>query len=137
MNRYRDLLHLQHPVYERRVPMPIRSRAAQFAPFAALSGYDDTVQEAGRLTALQRDICEDRIELLNRRLIWLFEHVADHPLITVSWFVPDEKKDGGAYRSVTAQVVRLDANRQALMLQGGVAVPLADLYDLQIECAEL
>lgn len=137
MTRYNDLLSLRRPVSGRRLPMSARNRAAQFAPFAALSGYDDAVEEAGRRTDHQIDISEDRAEALNRRLMWLDDHIAEHPSVTAVWFVPDGKKAGGEYRIETGCAVKVNQQQYSLSLQGGCVIPLADLYDLQIPCCGL
>ena len=137
MTRYQDLLTLRRPTFDRRPPMPARNRAAQFAPFAALSGYDDAVEEAGRRTDCRVDISEDRAELLNRRLEWLGDHIAERPTITAVWFVPDMKKAGGEYRIETDCAAVLNPHLHTLSLQNGNVIPLADLYDLQITNLDL
>ena len=134
MNSDRDLLCCARPRTESRPPMPMKNRAAQFAPFAALTGYDDAVRETERLTDRRPDISEDRAEILDRRLRWL----RDHPdaEISVTWFVPDERKAGGACRTETAQLKRLDVQRRILLLQSGECIPIGEICDLQISQAD-
>ena len=130
MKGYDDLIALPHPKSDWRLPMPMRNRAAQFAPFAALTGYDEAVQEAGRRTEGRIELSEDEAEKLNRRLCWLRDHVKDAPKVTVSWFVPDAVKDGGAYRTVTDHVTAWKAHRRVLVLKSGIAVPVEEITDV-------
>ncbi len=132
MTEYDDILPLPHKVSDRRAPMPMEKRAAQFAPFAALSGYEEAVQEAGRRTAKREELTEDRAEMLDQRLRWLRDHIIALPEITVTWFVPDEKKSGGAYRTVTDHAKRLESAKRMLHLQSGITVPLEDVWDLLV-----
>ena len=137
MSDYDEMLPLPRPVSDRRMPMPMHNRAAQFAPFAALTGYDEAVQEAGRRTDCRPEISEDRAEMLDRRLRWLRDHILSLPEITVTWFVPDGKKAGGACRTVTDHAKRLDEHRRMLHLQCGIPVPLEDIFELSGKCFEL
>ena len=135
MNSDCDLLCCARPRTESRPPMPMKNRAAQFAPFAALTGYDDAVRETERLTDRRPDISEDRAEILDRRLRWLLAHPDAE--ITVTWFVPDERKAGGACRTETAQMKRLDVQRRILLLQSGECIPIGEICDLQISQADV
>lgn len=130
-----DLLCCVRPRTEQHPPMPMKNRAAQFAPFAALTGYDDAVRETARLTENRPDISEDRAEMLDRRLRWLQDHPEAE--ITVTWFVPDARKAGGTCRTRTAQLKRLDTQRKILLLQDGACIPIADVCDLQIPQADV
>jgi hypothetical protein len=104
MNKYRDILHLPRPVFEDRPRMSMSDRAAQFSPFAALTGYDAAVAETARYTEEKPELEEDEKELLNRTLQQL------HPgsQITVIYFLKDSKKPGGALRTVSGQFLRTD-----------------------------
>ena len=95
--KYSDIINLPHPESRTHPRMPRSDRAAQFAPFAALTGYDDAVAEAGRLTSSKIELDENELERLDRALAYLTEHQAAHPAVTVTYFVPDDKKSGGAY----------------------------------------
>lgn len=132
MNPYDDLLGCPRPRTERRLPMPMEKRAVQFAPFAALTGYDDAVQETERQTDRRPELAEDRAEALDHRLRWLREHLDEAPEITVTWFIPDARKAGGACRTRSCRVKRLDARRGLLLLPDEECVPIAELLDLQI-----
>ncbi len=135
MNADSDLLCCARPRTEQRPPMPMKNRAAQFAPFAALTGYDDAVRETERQTDRRPDISEDRAEILNRRLCWLREHPDTE--CSVTWFVPDLRKAGGACRTKTARIKRLDTQHKILLLQDNECIPIADICDLQIPQADV
>ena len=126
----RNLLICARPRTEQRPPMPMKNRAAQFAPFAALTGYDDAVRETERLTERRPDVSEDCAEILDRRLHWLLEHPASE--ITVTWFVPDLRKDGGTCRTRICCAKRLNVQRRVLLLEDNECIPISDICDLQI-----
>ena len=136
MSDYDQLLPLTHPEPDRHPPMPMRNRAAQFAPFAALTGYDEAVQEAGRRTDRRPEVSEDQAEDINRCLCWLRDHIYELPEITVTWFVPDERKAGGALRTVTDHAKQLDVRRRILYLQCGISLPTAEILKLSGRCFE-
>ena len=135
MNSDRDLLCCARPRTENRAPMPMKNRAAQFAPFAALTGYDDAVRETERQTDRRPEIGEDRAEILDRRLRWLRDHPGAE--ITVTWFVPDIRKEGGACRTRTCRANRLDEQHRILLLEGGECIPIPEICDLQISQADV
>ena len=113
--------------------MPMASRAAQFAPFAALTGYDEAVQEAGRRTDRRVELSEDTAEELNRRLCWLRDHIGEAPEIAVTWFVPDGKKEGGAYRTVRDRLQAIKERPLRLILRRGTEIPAADILALRLD----
>ena len=137
MNSDRDLLSCARPRTESRAPMPMKNRAAQFAPFAALTGYDDAVRETERHTDRRPEIGEDRAEILDRRLRWLRDHPDTMSEITVKWFVPDIRKDGGVCRTRTCRAKQLDAQHGVLLLEDGECVPISEICDLQISQADV
>ena len=136
MKGYGDMIPLPRPVSDQRLPMPMRNRAAQFAPFAALTGYDEAVQEAGRRTDRRPEVSEDQAEDINRCLCWLRDHIYELPEITVTWFVPDERKAGGALRTATDHAKHLDERRRILYLQCGVSLPTAEILKLSARSFE-
>ena len=122
-NEYADIIDLPHWEPGSRHPrMSLRSRAAQFAPFAALSGYDDMVKEETRLTERRIEPDEEQLNLLNRQLNVLSSAAAGgkRPVVTITCFIPDERKAGGRYAEITARVRRIDAaNRKMILLPLG------------------
>ena len=96
--RYADMLHMEHPTSKTRARMSLYDRAAQFSPFAALTGHEDAIAETARLTDVQTELDESRKENINRQLQILLLHINNTPEIMVTWFEDDGKKAGGAYR---------------------------------------
>ena len=114
-----------------RPPMAHYNRAAQFAPFAALTGYEDAVKETARRTDTQLEVSEKRAALLDERLRILLEQAAERPLVTVTYFQPDAKKDGGAYVTVTGNVRRVDLFDRAVIFTDRRRIRIDDIFDLQ------
>ena len=129
--KYDDIIDLPHPEPQTHPRMPMRDRAAQFAPFDALAGYSEAVQETARLTERRVGPDEDSVARLNRRLRCLADALADsQPEVTFLCFIPDEKKAGGAYRRVTGRVRRMDEAGQRILLTDGTAIPMDSIDDL-------
>ena len=131
--KYDDMLQLPHHVSASRKPMAITARAAQFAPFAGLSGYDAEVQEAGRLTDRPIEPDEYEKEALNARLRLLARHFREEWVVSLVFFQPDERKAGGAYVTRTGTVKKLYETERLLTLTDGTVIPLDDLIALDGE----
>lgn len=113
---YDDIILLPRHRSRRRAPMPRLSRAAQFAPYAALSGYESAVEETARLTESQHELDEETLALINEKLHALLDIIRDQPEVTITYFEPDAKKAGGAYLRATGRIRRIDeVNRQLIM----------------------
>ena len=104
MTAYDDIIRLPHHVSQNHPQMSMLDRAAQFAPFAALAGYEAAVGETARLTSERRELDAQEAEELNRRLAALISLLPDRPEATLEYFVPDDRKAGGAYVTVTGRV---------------------------------
>lgn len=131
--KYDDILRLPHHVSATRKPMAMTARAAQFAPFAALSGYDAEVQEAGRLTDRPIEPDEYEKEALNARLQLLARHMREEWVVSLVFFQPDERKAGGAYVTRTGTVKKIREAERLLTLTDGTIIPLDDLIALEGE----
>lgn len=131
--KYDDILRLPHHVSASRKPMAITARAAQFAPFAALSGYDAEVQEAGRLTDRPIEPDEYEKEAMNARLRLLARHFREEWVVSLVFFQPDERKAGGAYVTRTGTVKKFREAERILILTDGTVIPLDDLIALDGE----
>ena len=129
---YDDIIHLSRPVSKKHPPMPVTKRAAQFLPFAALSGFEGEIAEAARLTEAARSLGEDALAALDQQLVLLRQRLPDQPEITLTRFVPDEKKAGGRYETLTAQVRRLDEIGRALILTDGTRIDLDAVVELTV-----
>lgn len=126
---YRDIIDRQHPISRRHLPMSRLNRAAQFAPFAALTGYDDMIRESARYTEHRTELDEDAKETLNRVLVFL-THQIPSPQAIFTLFVPDAKKEGGAYITVTDSILRCDEYNRTLTLAGGRVIPIDSVVDI-------
>ncbi len=130
---YEDIMGLPHHVSASHPPMRLYDRAAQFAPFRALSGYEDDAKETARLTERRIEPDESRAELLDAKLQLLGKQLASSPEVRVTYFRADERKEGGAYHSVTGRVKKLDILAGTLVLWDGVSIPFADILCLDGE----
>ena len=134
--KYSKLKNITRPQYPDLPPMPIEDRAAQFSPFAAVVGYDDAVEETARLTDSMVELSEDEIVLLNGALTRLRETFGDKPQIKVTYFVPDAKKDGGAYVSKAGIIKRIDDYESALIFTDGEKVAVSSIIKVEFVDAE-
>ena len=129
--KYDDILHLPHPASAKHPRMPVSERAAMFSPFTALSGHAGAIAETARLTDQRMELDEDTRAELDRRQAVLLEHIAEQPEVTVTWFQPDERKDGGSYVTVTGRLKRIDPVERVMTLRDGTSIPLEDVAELE------
>lgn len=113
--------------------MPRMSRAAQFSPFAALTGHEAAIMETARLTDQKAELTEDRKAELDRTQKILLEHMAQQPEITVTWFQPDERKEGGQYITTVGRLRRIDGAQRVLWLTSGDQISLDDVIEIQTD----
>lgn len=131
-HRYDDIINLPRPVSRKRSPMSNFDRAAQFSPFAALTGYDAVIAETGRLTDTQIELDEGGKALLDEKLQTIREHLEENPAVTLAVFCPDSRKTGGAYETVSGHVKKIDPVARVLVLTDGTVIPIDRIYG--IEC---
>lgn len=132
-HKYDDIIHLPHHVSETRAHMPMLDRAAQFSPFAALTGYDAAVVETARLTDQKLELDETQKEHISEQLFFLQERASEQPEVTVVYFVPDEKKTGGAYETASGKIKKIDEYAQMLSFTDGTEIPFDSIYLIQSE----
>ena len=132
MNGYEDIMTLPHYQSTKRPHMTQLDRAAQFAPFAALSGYEGEIAEAGRLTDAQAELTEWAVEQVDEGLQAIRQKLASQPEVRLTYFVPDKRKSGGAYRTMTARVRKILELEQALLLGDDIIVPFGQILSLMI-----
>ena len=130
-NRYDEIMGLPHHVSKTRPQMPLSDRAAQFAPFAALTGYDSAIKETGRLTDERIELDEEALTALDRKYQLLMDTLDDAPEVTIIYFQPDERKAGGQYVSATGTVKKVDTFGRRILLQDGTRIPLDSVFDLR------
>lgn len=121
---YDDIIHLPHHQSTKHPHMSAMDRAAQFSPFAALSGHGDAISETERLTDDAAELSEDVLEDLNRQLERIRTSLHEQPEITVAYFVPDEKKQGGRYEAKTGRVKKIDDYERRLVFTDGLSIEL-------------
>ena len=135
MNDYSDIIGLPHHTSKRHPRMSMANRAAQFAPFAALSGHDDAINETARLTDKQITLDEDVYMSLDRKLAELRQLFSGNsPVdVTITFFKPDRRKDGGSYKTITATLKRIDDDRHMIHLIDGTMIDVGNIIDLDFE----
>lgn len=131
--RYDDIINLPHHVSNKHPHMAPIDRAAQFSPFAALTGHDEAIKETARLTDERMELDENRKELLDARLQLLREHLGEKPTVTFTFFEPDERKSGGAYVTVTGSVKKIEEYENKIILEEGAAIFIDDIYAVEGE----
>ena len=117
-NPYSDIINLPHHVSKDRPHLTMHQRAAQFSPFAALVGYSDVIDEIERATTPERELSEDEKAELDRRIAIIAAHLSDDSIVTVEYFVPDSRKDGGEYRVKTGKVERISQAKRVVVVGG-------------------
>lgn len=127
---YDDIIGLPHPTSARHLRMPLTDRAAQFSPFAALSGYDEAVKETARLTQRRIELDESVKEELDRKLRRLESLGKEAPPVTVTYFLQDPRKEGGAYITVTGRVKKFHRHCQGMELEDGTEIYFSDILRL-------
>ena len=132
-NRYDEIINLPHHVSKTRPQMPMSDRAAQFAPFAALTGYDAAIKETGRLTDEKIEMDEEALNILNMKFQILVDSLDDEPEVTFTYFKPDERKAGGAYIEITGTVKKVDDFERLIVMQNGTKMPMDDIQNIEGE----
>ena len=130
---YDDIINLPHHVSDKRPQMSMQDRAAQFSPFAALTGYDSAIRETARLTDTKLELTEETMAVLNMKLQIAADSIAEQPELSFTYFKPDEKKAGGAYVTVSGAVKKVDDYERLVILQSGERIPIDNLLDIDGE----
>ena len=129
--QYDDIIHLPHHVSATRPQMPMSDRAAQFSPFAALTGYDAAIKETGRLTDTKIELGDEGLNDLNAKFQFLVEHLKDEPEVSITYFKADERKAGGAYLEATGSVKKLDDFERLITMQDGEKISMDDILSIE------
>ena len=128
MSKYDDIINLPHHRSKTHPHMAIIDRAAQFAPFAALTGYGDAIDETARLTDGRPDLDEQQLAELNERLLQIMAE--PNAVARITYFVPDEKKSGGRYEQAEGVIKKIDEIAKVIVMDGGEKIPLSDIIEL-------
>lgn len=131
MGKYDDIINLPHHVSKTRPRMSLEQRSAQFAPFSALTGYEDEIAETGRLVDGRIDLDEEMKQILDRKLQKITDNIKEQPKATITYFVPDNKKDGGKYVTVTGKIKKIDKYKNVIILVDGTEIPINDVVDIE------
>lgn len=131
-DNYEDMLPMQHPTSKRHPAMSMYDRAAQFSPFAALTGHEDAIKETGRLTDEKMVLTEQKKEELDRVLQILMEHISKRPSVRITFFKADEKKSGGKYLTITEKLVKINDRERCFVFDTGLQIELDDIYEISI-----
>ena len=131
--QYKDIIDIPHHVSKTRPQMPMSDRAAQFAPFAALTGYDAAIKETGRLTDERIELDEEALTALDMKYQLLMDAFDDAPEVTITYFQPDERKAGGKYVSAVGAVIKVDDFERLITMQDGTKIPMDDVLSIEGE----
>lgn len=130
MDNYSDIINLSRPV-SKRPRMSLEQRSAQFAPFAALTGYEGQVKETARLTNKKIEINEELKEILNKKIQLIQEKIKEQPQIEITYFIPDSKKDGGKYEIICNTIQKIDMYTNEFVMLDGTKINIDDIIDIQ------
>ena len=131
---YDDILHLPRPQSKKHTPMPMEDRAAQFLPFAALTGYEAAVSETARLTEERVELDAQEAERLGARLAVLVKRQQEQPELSLLYYVPDARKAGGAYVTVSGRIKKITDFPRCIYLTDGSRIPIEDIVAVESPC---
>ena len=132
-SKYEEIMKHPHHVSKTRPQMPMSDRAAQFAPFAALTGYDSAIKETGRLTDERIELDEEALTALDMKYQLLMDALNESPKVTITYFQPDERKAGGKYITATGAVKKVDDFERRITMQDGSKIPMDDVLSIDGE----
>ena len=130
-NNYDAIINLPHHVSKKHPQMSMADRAAQFSPFAALTGYEDAVKEEGRLTDQKIELDEEALRILDEKLNFLKEKINDKPSVTLTFFELDDNKEGGTYVEETGVIKKIDEFAHLFIMQNGRKIPIENIKNIE------
>ena len=131
--QYDDMLYIPHHVSPTKPQMSMADRAAQFSPFAALTGHDAAIKETARLTDRKTELTEDALNALNSKFQTLSQHIHDRSEVSITYFRPDERKAGGSYVTVCGVVRKIDSIHRVIQMMTGTIIPADDVSDIRFD----
>ena len=129
-HKYDDIINLEHHVSKKHKQMSIEERSAQFAPFAALTGYEDEVKETERITERMIEITEDIRSILDEKIRLIQNKIAEQPNVTITYFVPDINKQGGKYKTINGIIKKIDNYEKKLILTSNTEIFIKDIIEI-------
>ncbi len=131
-HKYDDIINLEHHISKKHKQMSLENRSAQFAPFAALVGYDDTVKETARITDSKIFIDDGIKEIINKTIQKIKNNLNNHVQIKVTYFIPDKLKSGGKYKTEVGIVAKINEYSKIIKLEAGIEIPIEEIIELEI-----
>ncbi len=128
--KYDDIINMPHHISKKHPRMSLENRSAQFAPFAALTGYEDEVEETARITDKKIEITDEIKSTINMRLQIIQEKINTKPKVTIKYFIPDNKKEGGSYKTVTSNVLKIDQYNKLVVLKDNTKIFISDIINI-------
>ena len=129
-NSYDDIIHLPHHVSKTHPQMSVIDRTAQFAPFAALAGYDSAIKEASRRTCERVEIDDSIKDVLSYKLQILSNQIKEHVEVSITYFQPDSKKNGGSYHTASGTINKIDINERIVAMADGTMIPIDEIIGI-------
>lgn len=136
-NEYNDIINLPHHISTKHPQMSLETRAAQFAPFAALTGYDDEVKETARLTNERIELDDEAKSIIDNKIQMILEQLSARPVVTFTYFIPDTKKEGGKYATITGIIKKIDEYKQVIILEDKTEIPIKEIINISGDNAEM
>lgn len=130
--KYDDIINMPRHVSKKHPQMSLEARSAQFAPFAALTGYDEQIEETARITCQKKELNDEQKEILNNKLQKIQEKIEIKPEITVTYFVEDLKKNGGKYVTVAGKVRKIDKNKQIIIFEDKTEIQIEGIIEISL-----
>ena len=131
-DNYNDIINLPHHVSATRPQMSMMDRAAQFSPFAALTGYDAAIKETGRLTDEKIELGEEELSILNMKFQLLMDSLDEEPEVHITYFKPDDRKAGSAYLTASGTVKKIDDFERIIFMENGTKIPMDDVLSIEL-----
>lgn len=131
-NKYIDIINLPHHESKKHPRMSLEERSAQFAPFAALTGYEDEIEETGRLTTIKKEINEEAKLILDNKLQTIKKNILSKPKITCTYFIPDSNKEGGKYVEYTGNVVKIDEYNKIIIFEDKNKISISEIIKITL-----
>lgn len=135
MDNYDDIINLSPPVSKKHKRMSLHSRAAQFAPFSALTGLDEKVDEAARLTDSRHELTDDEKAILDMNMQIIIDNIDLRPFATIIYFVLDENKSGGAYKTISGKIRRVEETEDTIIFENEEKVKISDIMIIKLRKA--
>lgn len=127
---YDDIINLPHHVSKKHPHMSLDARAAQFAPFAALTGYDEQVKETARLTNERKELADGLKMILDEKIQDVQKNIYERPQVTITYFVPDSRKQGGKYVTTTGNVIKIDEFTRNIIFENKTQIPISEIIEI-------